>query len=152
VFDAGYIYRISPLTTNMGQSLDVCNGSTAIGTCVQQYTSWDGVPQKMTLVADGGNWRIAMTTDMSKCIDLAGGGTANGTKLQIQSCTAGKASQQYTITPDAPTGAFIFKNVASGRCLDQPGFNTAAGVQMDIWDCNGGSNQKWNIQAYTSTN
>jgi len=152
VFDAGYIYRISPLTTNMGQSVDVCNGSTAVGTCIQQYSSYDGIPQKLTLVADGSNWRIAMTSDPSKCVDLAGGGTANGTKLQIQSCTAGKTSQQYTITPDAPTGAFIFKNVASGRCLDQPGSNTAAGVQLDIWDCNGGNNQKWNIQAYSSTN
>ncbi len=54
--------------------------------------------------------------------------------------------------PDAPTGAFFLKNVASGRCLDEPGSNTASGVRLDIWDCNGGNNQKWNIQAYSSTN
>ena len=64
VFDTSYIYRISPL--NGGQSLDVYGESTAIGTTVQQYSSWDGVPQKFTLVPDGPNWRIAMTVDLSK--------------------------------------------------------------------------------------
>ncbi|HSS38428.1 MAG TPA: RICIN domain-containing protein, partial [Polyangia bacterium] len=152
VFDTSYIYRISPLPTNGGQSLDVVGGSTAIGTTVQQYTSWDGVPQKFTLVPDGGNWRIAMTVDLSKCVDLAGSGSAtgNGTQLKIASCTAGDPSQTWTVTPDAMTGAFYFKNVQSGRCLDETGKNTAAGVALEIWDCNGGANQKWNINAYPS--
>ena len=153
VFDSANIYRISPLPTNMGQSLDVVNGSTAIGTAVEQYTSWDGVPQKFTLVADGSNWRIAMTTDLTRCIDLVGGGTTpgNGTRLQVNACSAGKTTQQFAITVDPPTGAFVFKNVAAGRCLEEPGSNTAAGVQLDIWDCTGGTNQKWSIQAYPTT-
>jgi len=152
VFDTGYIYRISPMPANGGQSLDIYNGSSAIGTPVQQYYSWDGVPQKFTLVPDGPNWRIAMTVDLSKCIDLAGSGTAtaNGTRLQVGACKAGDPSQMWTITADAPSGAFFLKNVQSGRCLDEPGNNTAAGLPLQIWDCNGQSNQKWNIQAYPS--
>ncbi len=62
----------------MGQSFDVANGSTAVGTAVQQYASWNGVPQEFTLVPDGGNWRIAMTTDTTKCMDLVGSGSALG--------------------------------------------------------------------------
>jgi hypothetical protein len=154
VFDSAYIYRISPYTTNMSQSFEVMNGSTVVGTAVQQWASWDGIPQKFTLVADGSAWRIAMTADLTKCIDLAGSGSSpgNGTKLQLNNCQPGDTSQMFTITPDAPTGAFFLKNVQSGRCLDEPGSNTASGVQLDIWDCFGGNNQKWNIQAYSATN
>ncbi|HVT09336.1 MAG TPA: RICIN domain-containing protein, partial [Polyangia bacterium] len=152
VFDTSYIYRISPLPSNGGQSLDVYNGSTAIGTAVQQYSSWDGIPQKFTLVPDGTNWRIAMTIDLSKCIDLVGSGSAtgNGTRLQVAACTAGDKSQQWTISADAMSGAFYLKNVQAGRCLDENGGNTSPGLPLQIWDCNNGANQKWNINAYPS--
>ena len=81
---------------------------------------------------------------------LAGGslGIANGTQLALNVCQAGSRSQQWSISADGPTGAFIFKNAASGRCLNESGSNTAAGVPMQIWDCNGGSNQKFAVQAY----
>ncbi len=124
------------------------NGSTAIGTMVQQYASWDGVPQKFTLVPDGSNWRIAMTTDLSKCIDLQNNGTANSTRLVVNSCAPGDSSQQWTITPDAPTGAFVLRNVLAGRCLDEPNGTTASGLALQIYDCNKLTPQKWNIQAY----
>ncbi len=95
-----------------------------------------------------------MAADATKCLDLAGGGSAtgNGTKLQVNTCFSGRMSQMFTVTADAMTGAFVFKNVASGRCLEEPGSNTASGVLPDIWDCNGGNNEKWNVQAYSATN
>ena len=57
----------------------------------------------------------------------------------------------WTITADAMTGAFFFKNVQAGRCLDENASNTSAGLPLQIWDCNtGAANQKWNINAYPS--
>ncbi len=121
---------------------------------MQQYASWDGVPQKFTLIPDGSMWHIALTADTTKCVDLIGSGSqlGNGTAMQINSCQMGHASQQWTISADAMTGAFIFKNVQAGRCLDEPNYNTASGVWLDIWDCNNQTNQKFNIQAYSTTN
>jgi Ricin-type beta-trefoil lectin domain-like len=81
-----------------------------------------------------------------KCVDLDGS-TARGTGLVINDCNS-SSTQAWTITPDAKTGAFVFKNAGAGRCMDEAGSNTASGLQMDIYDCNGGSNQKFNIQAY----
>ena len=149
-FDSGYIYRISPLTSNGAESVDVQNGSTADGTMVQQYGSWNGTPQMFNLLPDGSNWHITMNANNAKCVDLAGGGSslANGTQLAINDCKSG--SQDWTITADPQTGAFMFKNVQSGRCMDEPGWNTASGVLLDIWDCNGGTNQKFNVQAYAT--
>ena len=103
------------------------------------------------LVADGSYWHITMNANNAKCIDLNGGGSSlgNGTQLMINDCAAGDPSQDWTITPDAQTGAFIFKNAQSGRCMDEPGINTANGVQLDTWDCNGGTNQEFMVQAYS---
>ncbi|MES1208542.1 MAG: RICIN domain-containing protein, partial [Pseudomonadota bacterium] len=152
VFDTSYIYRVSPLSANGNVSIDVNGASTAVGTTVQQYTSFDALAQRFQLVADGGNWRLAMTIDTTKCVDLAGSGssTGNGTRLVINKCAAGDSSQQFSVTADAPTGTFMFKNVASGRCLDESGGNTSSGMPLQIWDCNGGTNQKWNINAFPS--
>jgi hypothetical protein len=151
VFDTGYLYRMSPYPSKNALSLDLNGGSTAVGTIFQQWYTSTGTAQEFTLVPDGANWRIAMTADLTKCVDLVGSGnsgTGNGTRLALNTCTAGDASQQFTISADAPTGAFFFKNIASGRCLDENGGNTAAGQPMQLWDCNGGNNQKFNIQAY----
>jgi hypothetical protein len=118
---------------------------------VEQYASGDGASQKFTLVADGSNWRLAMSIDTSKCVDLVGSGNnlGNGTQLAINTCAAGDPSQQFTITPDASTGAFFFKNVQSGRCIDESAGNTANGVVMQLWDCStSNSNQKFKVQAY----
>jgi hypothetical protein len=150
VFDSGYIYRLAPLTGNGGVSLDIVNGSTADGTTVQQYTTWNGTPQMFNLLPDGPNWHIVMSANNAKCVDLAGSGSSlgNSTQLRINDCQAGKSSEAWNITADAKTGAFIFKNVQSGRCLDENGWNTSAGLPMQIWDCSGQSNQKLYIQAF----
>jgi len=155
VFDAGYIYRIAPVNTNNAMSVDVYGAHTTNGSVIQQwYTETSGTAQMFNLIADGSNWRISMSIASNKCFDLVGSGssTGNGTQLAINDCSAGDASQQFTITPDAQTGGFIFKNVLTGRCLDENGGNTSAGVPMQVWDCNGGVNQKFNIQAFSSTN
>ncbi len=108
-------------------------------------------PQKFNLIADGSNWRIATSADTSKCVDLVGSGnnTGNGTQLALNSCAEGDTSQLFAITADASTGAFFFKNVASGRCIDESNGNTSNGVAMQVWDCSSSnSNQKFMIQAY----
>ena len=91
-----------------------------------------------------------MSTNNAKCIDLAGFGSsvANGTQLAVNDCKAGDPSQDWTITADAQTGAFFFKNVQSGRCLDEPNANTASGVLMQTYDCWGGATQKLYVQAF----
>jgi len=150
VFDSGYVYRLAPLTGSGGISVDISNGSTADGTTVQQYTTWNGTPQMFNLLPDGPNWHIVMNADNTKCVDLAGSGTSlgNSTQLRINNCQAGKPSEAWNITADAMTGAFIFKNVQANRCMDENAGSTSPGLPMQIWDCNGGSNQKLYIQAF----
>jgi len=150
VFDSGYVYRLAPVTGGGGVSLDIVNGSTADGTTVQQYTTWNGTPQMFNLLPDGPNWHIVMNANNTKCVDLAGSGSSlgNSTQLRINDCQAGKPSEAWNITADAKTGAFIFKNVQAGRCLDENGWNTSAGLPMQIWDCSGQNNQKLYIQAF----
>jgi len=146
VFDAGYTYRISPMSATT-KSVDVANASQNDGTAVQQYSSWDGDPQKFNILAVGGAWKVAMKANNNKCLNVVGGGTANGTQVEIRSCN-GANEQLWTITPDVQTGAFQFKNVKSGRCLDVTGWSQADGARMEIYDCSGGANQKFKIQAY----
>jgi hypothetical protein len=147
VFDAGYVYRLSPYGTNGGQSVDVANGSTSNGAAVDQYASWNGLPEMFNLLQNGSYWHIAMNANNAKCIDLVGGTTANATQLAINDCNGASASQNWQVTADAATGAFIFKNVAAGRCLEEPYNNTSSGVRLDIWDCLGTSPQKFIVQA-----
>src|ERR1017187_6021188 len=99
------------------------------------------------LLPDGSNWHITMNANNAKCVDLVGGSFGNGTQLAINDCKSG--SPDWTITPDGQTGAFVFKHVQSGRCLDESGYNTSSGLPMQIWDCSGGTNQKFNVQAYS---
>jgi hypothetical protein len=147
VFDAGYAYEIQPVPAGGGETLDVNTGSQNNGTAVQQWQNWNGEMQKFRILSAGnGNWKITMDANTNKCVDL-NGGTGNGTGLVINDCN-GSSNQAWTVTPDVQSGAFIFKNVASGRCLDENNWDTASGVQMQIWDCySSNSNQKYNIQA-----
>ncbi|HVT06833.1 MAG TPA: RICIN domain-containing protein [Polyangia bacterium] len=124
------------------------NGSTAVGTGIQQYANWDGVTQRLNLVQDGNAWRIAFSADASKCVDLVAQSVANGTQLALAACQPGVAHQQWTVSADPPTGAFVFKNVQSGRCLDIPGGLTASGARPQIWDCDGTTKQKFMVQAF----
>ena len=114
---------------------------------MQQYSSWDGDPQKFKILASGSNWKIAMKANSNKCLDVQNGGTANGTVMEIQDCD-GSIDQAFTVTTDAQTGAFQFKNVKSGRCLDVTGWSGADGARMEIYDCNNGANQRFKVQAY----
>jgi hypothetical protein len=144
-FDSGYVYELQPKPANGGETLDVYNGQTSNGTPVQQYSNWNGDPQKFRILQSGSNWKIAMKTNSNKCVDLAGG-TGNGTQLVINDCN-GSAGQAWSITPDVQTGAFTLKNASAGRCLDETGWNTSNGVRIQIWDCNGLDAQKWFIKA-----
>ena len=103
--------------------------------------------QKFAILTTGsGTWKISMKANTNKCFGTVGGGTANLTGVEIQDCN-GSAAQNWNITADANTGAFVIKNVASGRCLDVSGASTADGAPMDIYDCWGGNNQKFKLSS-----
>ena len=148
-FDPGYTYRMMPMDSNGGLSVDVAYAAQTNGTIVQQWGSWNGDPQKFNILQSGSSWKITMKANNAKCLDLAGGGSSlgNGTKIVIWDCD-GSSSQAWNVTPDASTGAFVFQNVQSGRCLDQNAWSQTAGLQMQVWDCSGSGNQKFNVQAY----
>jgi hypothetical protein len=150
VFDTAYTYRLMPLTASGGESVDVAYGSTNNGTVVQQWGSWNGSPQMFNILPDGSYWHITMNANNAKCVDLVGSGSSlgNGTQLAINDCGSGDASQDWSVSADGQTGAFIFKNRQSGRCMDENEASTANGVPMQIWDCNGARNQKFLVQAF----
>ena len=97
------------------------------------------------LIADGSNWHIAMNANNAKCLDLVGGGSSlgNGTQLADQRLPGGERQPGLEHHARPATGAFVFKNVQSGRCLDEmPNSTTASGTPMQIWDCSGPASQK----------
>jgi peptidoglycan/xylan/chitin deacetylase (PgdA/CDA1 family) len=75
----------------------------------------------------------------NKCLDVTGGITTNGNKMQIYTCSAGNANQQFTIF--GSTIAWTGK----GKCLDLTSGILTNGNVVQIWSCTGGKNQVWNI-------
>ena len=144
MFDPAHIYRLNPMSAP-NSSVDVCNGTTTNGTCVQEYATWDADGEKFNILASGSNWKITMKLNNAKCFSPVGNGTANGTHIEIQDCN-GSNNQAWSATNDGTTGSTTFKNVASGRCLDVTGGSAANGTRMELYDCNGGTNQKFQIE------
>jgi len=75
----------------------------------------------------------------NKCLDVTGESTANGVKMQIYTCSAGNANQQFTISGN--TTAWTGK----GKCLDLTNGVLTNGNVMQMWTCTGGPNQVWNF-------
>jgi hypothetical protein len=144
-FDPAYRYMLMPGHTT-GKAVDVAYAATTNGTPVQQYANWGGDPQKFAILASGSNWKIAMKNNTNKCLGTVGNGTANYTQIEIQDCNGG-TSQAWTVTADANTGWFSFKNKAANRCLDVNNNSTADGTRMQLWDCNTQANQKFKVAA-----
>jgi hypothetical protein len=145
VFDSVYRYSLAPMSAT-GKSIDVANGSTSNGTRVQQFATLNDDAQKVTIMASGSNWKIAMKANTNKCFGPIGNGTANSTGIEVQDCNGGN-NQAWSITADANTGAFMLKNVASNRCLDVPMGSGADGVGLQIYDCFGSTAQKFKLSS-----
>jgi len=143
-FDPSILYRLRPLTAP-NSSVDIGFGSTANGTPVQEYTSWNGDTQKFNILASGAYWKIALKLDNAKCIGPVKNGIANGTQLEVQDCS-GSANQAWSGSTDGSTGSVTLRNVAAGRCLDVPGGLTANGTRMQLYDCLGMNSQKYQVQ------
>ncbi|KAJ7764664.1 carbohydrate-binding module family 13 protein [Mycena olivaceomarginata] len=76
----------------------------------------------------------------NKCLDVPSGSTTNGNKLQIWTCGANNANQQFYYTGDKHLS---WTN--HGKCLDLSGGSVADGNRPQIWDCSGSNaNQIWN--------
>jgi Ricin-type beta-trefoil lectin domain-like/Right handed beta helix region len=68
--------------------------------------------------------------------------TDNATAL-FESSPTGNASQLWTIS--SGSGAYVIRNVGTGRVIDDPNSNTST-VGIITWPANGGSNQGWIFQ------
>lgn len=77
----------------------------------------------------------------SMCLTLAG--PNNGDRAIQRPCN-GALNQQWTVTPQSD-GAFLIKNVATGRCLDLFDGNTTDGSLIAQFDCWAGPNQHWKL-------
>jgi len=146
-FNSAYTYRLTPKHAS-GKSMDVAGASQNNGTAVQQYSSWDGDPQKWAILPSGSNWKIAMKANTNKCLSPVNNGTGNGTQMEIRDCN-GSSNQAWaaTVSGTGPSN-FAFNNVAANRCLDVTGASTADGARMQLWDCNGQSNQLFSVASY----
>jgi hypothetical protein len=145
--DPGRSYRLVPQqATNM--SIDVLNGSTSNGTPVQQYSSWNGDPQKL-FIADAGKGRVKITmkANRNKCIGPVGGVVAAGAAMEVQDCNGGNSQAWVTGETAVGSGVFMMKNVANTNiCLDVAGASGASGARMDLWTCSGNNNQLFAAQ------
>jgi hypothetical protein len=145
--DPGRSYRLVPQHAT-GMSIDVAYGSTSNGTPVQQYSSWNGDPQKL-FVADAGKGRVKLTMKLNrnKCIGPVGGSMAVGTMMEVQDCNGSNSQAWITGETTAGSGVFMMKNVANANmCLDVAGSSGAAGARMDLWTCTGANNQLFGAQ------
>ena len=59
----------------------------------------------------------------NKCLDVTSGLTTNGNKMQIYTCSAGNANQQFTITADNR-----ITWTGKGECLDLTGGAATSGT------------------------
>ena len=75
------------------------------------------------------------------CLTLAG--PNNGDRAIQRPCN-GALNQQWTVTPQSD-GAYLIKNVATGRCLDLFNGDTADGSLIAEFDCWAGPNQHWKL-------
>jgi mannan endo-1,4-beta-mannosidase len=89
----------------------------------------------------GGSGKIRAVAS-NKCVDVAAASTANGTQVQIYTCDAGGAAQQWTVGTDGTVRAL-------GKCLDVAAAGTADGTRIQIYDCNGGNAQRFTYNAST---
>jgi hypothetical protein len=80
------------------------------------------------------------------CLDVTNGASANGTKIQLWTCLAGDANQQWQPRTD---GEIV--NPKTGKCLDNLSVastdnGTDNGTQLDIWGCDPNAvNQRWTL-------
>ena len=75
------------------------------------------------------------------CVDDSGGVQDNGTPLQMWSCGAGNANQQWQLDG----GQLTLQGTA--KCIDISAFIVAPGVRLQLWDCLAGINQLWQLFA-----
>jgi hypothetical protein len=66
-------------------------------------------------------------TTQTLCLDVTNGSTANGNKLQMYTCSAGNANQQFTYTSDNRIA-----RTNQHECVDLTGGNTAVGTQVRL--------------------
>jgi hypothetical protein len=142
--DPGRTYNLVPQQAPT-KAIDVLNNSTANGTTVQQYTSWNGDQQKF-FVADAGKGtvKITMKANRNKCLGPKLNSTTSGTLLEVQDCNGSPNQTWMTGETTAGSSVFIFRNAAApGLCLDVYGGSTADGARIDISTCTGAYNQQF---------
>jgi hypothetical protein len=76
----------------------------------------------------------------SKCLDVRNGSSADGTQVQLSTCNAAAAQQQWTVNADGTLRAL-------GKCLDVNGGSSADGTKVQLWTCHGGGPQQWAAQS-----
>jgi len=147
-FDPGRYNRLQPMHATT-KSIDVCNASTANGTCVQIYDSWNGDPQKFIVApAANGNVMFTMKLSPSKCLGPNANGTTAGTQIVVQDCNGSFNQAWMSSEQGAGTAVFAYRNAAAPTlCLDVTGASTANGARMELYNCNGGTNQQFKVLA-----
>ncbi|KAG5652611.1 hypothetical protein H0H81_004393 [Sphagnurus paluster] len=77
----------------------------------------------------------------TKCLDVPGGSRQDGVKLQISSCSAGNANQQFAYTRD---NRLAWTN--TGKCVDLTAGNQASGTRIQSYRCSDNNkNQIWDV-------
>ena len=83
----------------------------------------------------------------NKCLDVTDGNINDGALLQVWTCSANNANQQFSFNK----WVNILTWNKNGKCLDLQAGNTNAGNRPHMWQCYGGNaNQIWNA-GYFST-
>ncbi|KAG6915946.1 hypothetical protein DXG01_009168 [Tephrocybe rancida] len=102
----------------------------AIGKCMTASSNADGALVKIQACtySDSQKWTFTGGTVRlfgTKCLDVKDGSTADGTNMQIWTCSANNANQQFSYTRD---NRLAWTN--KGKCVDLTAGNTASGTQV----------------------
>jgi hypothetical protein len=115
--------------------MDDSNSDNTDGNVVQAYDCNGSTAQNWTAEADG----TIQHDGTSYCLTVAGGGTASGTLIELDSCTAGDASQQWI--PLGPSRDLY--NPQSGLCANDA--VATEGTQLELSSCYQGNNEIWDL-------
>lgn len=91
-----------------------------------------------------GRYQIAVSSARKQRVEIRNGNTSDGTVIQLYQFN--KTDSQSWYIQHAGNGAYVIKNVKSGKVLDVKDGSAYPGAEVRIWTANGSAAQRWVLE------
>ena len=122
---------------NQGMALDVTGASKSENANIEIWTNNASFAQKWWVQQLGGTDNVY--TLQATCSGKYLADNGNGNAVQVSGPVSAKA--QWTVS--IKNGAYVFKNVETGKVLDVTRSGSSAGTNVGTWGFTGEENQQW---------